>query len=67
MAWGVPPRPPSSKVQALYELCKLPENRRRAVREGAAPTLADFAAVGSARAVEVLGLLAKCREGRQQL
>ena len=22
MAWGVPPRPPSSKVQALYELCK---------------------------------------------
>jgi hypothetical protein len=22
MAWGVTPRPPSSKVQALYELCK---------------------------------------------
>ncbi|XP_062227067.1 plant cysteine oxidase 3-like isoform X2 [Phragmites australis] len=22
MAWGVPPRPPSSRVQALYELCK---------------------------------------------
>ncbi|XP_062192437.1 U-box domain-containing protein 8-like [Phragmites australis] len=52
---------------ALYELCKLPENRRRAVRAGAAPGLADFAADGSARAVEVLGLLAKCREGRQEL
>ncbi|RCV15094.1 hypothetical protein SETIT_3G030900v2 [Setaria italica] len=22
MAWGLPPRPPLSKVQALYELCK---------------------------------------------
>ncbi|CAL4996523.1 unnamed protein product [Urochloa decumbens] len=52
---------------ALYELCKLPENRRRAVREGAAPALAGFATAGSARAVEVLGLLAKCREGRQEL
>ncbi|KAF8712850.1 hypothetical protein HU200_028623 [Digitaria exilis] len=52
---------------ALYELCKLPENRRRAVREGVAPPLADFAGDGSARAVEVLGLLAKCREGRQEL
>ncbi|CAO2186884.1 unnamed protein product [Urochloa humidicola] len=52
---------------ALYELCKLPENRRRAVRESAAPALAGFAAAGSARAVEVLGLLAKCREGRQEL
>ncbi|KAL6856833.1 hypothetical protein ACP4OV_018215 [Aristida adscensionis] len=52
---------------ALFELCKLPENRRRAVRAGAAPALADLAADGSARAVEVLGLLAKCREGRQEL
>ncbi|XP_062196300.1 U-box domain-containing protein 8-like [Phragmites australis] len=52
---------------ALYELCKLPENRRRTLRAGAAPALADFAADGSARAVEVLGLLAKCREGRQEL
>ncbi|KAL6659484.1 hypothetical protein ACP70R_003524 [Stipagrostis hirtigluma subsp. patula] len=52
---------------ALFELCKLPENRRRAVRAGAAPALADLAADGSARAVEVLGLLAKSREGRQEL
>ncbi|XP_066316265.1 U-box domain-containing protein 13-like [Miscanthus floridulus] len=36
---------------ALFELCKLPENRRRAVREGATPALADFAADGSVRAV----------------
>ena len=58
------PRERREAATALYELCKLPENRRRAVRVGAAPALADFAAVGSARAVEVLGLLAKCREGR---
>ena len=61
------PRERREAATTLYELCKLPENRRRAVREGAAPALADFAAVGSARAVEVLGLLAKCCEGRQQL
>lgn len=61
------PRERREAATALYELCKLPENRRRAVREGAAPALADFAAAGSARAVEVLGLLARCREGRQEL
>ncbi|KAF0924516.1 hypothetical protein E2562_010163 [Oryza meyeriana var. granulata] len=52
---------------ALYELCKLPENRRRAVRAGAAPALADLATAGSARAAEVLGLFAKSREGRHEL
>ncbi|KAL5229888.1 hypothetical protein ABZP36_028664 [Zizania latifolia] len=51
----------------LYELCKLPENRRRAVRAGAAPALANLAAAGSARAAEVLGLFAKSRDGRQEL
>jgi hypothetical protein len=61
------PRERREAATALYELCKLPENRRRAVREGAAPALAAFAAAGSARAVEVLGLLAKFREGRQEL
>jgi len=61
------PRERREAATTLYKLCKLPDNRGRAVREGAAPALTDFAAVGSARAVEVLGLLAKCREGRQQL
>uniref|UniRef100_A0ACD5WVX1 Uncharacterized protein n=1 Tax=Avena sativa TaxID=4498 RepID=A0ACD5WVX1_AVESA len=51
----------------LYELCKLPENRRRTVRVGATPALVELAAAGSARAVEVLGLLAKNREGRQDM
>ncbi|OEL27439.1 hypothetical protein BAE44_0011541 [Dichanthelium oligosanthes] len=58
-----PPRGPRERREAataLYELCKLPENRRRVVREGVAPMLAAFTAVGSARAV-------KCREGRQEL
>ncbi|KAG8077576.1 hypothetical protein GUJ93_ZPchr0007g4114 [Zizania palustris] len=35
-----------------------PENKRRAVQAGAAPTLADLAAIGSARATGVLGLRA---------
>ncbi|XP_038988197.1 U-box domain-containing protein 8 [Phoenix dactylifera] len=52
---------------ALYELCKFPENRRRAVRAGSVPALIDLAGNGSERAVEVLGLLGKCREGREEM
>ncbi|RLM74383.1 U-box domain-containing protein 8-like [Panicum miliaceum] len=36
------PRERREAATALYEHCKLSENRRRAVREGAAPALADF-------------------------
>lgn len=43
------------------------ENCHHTVREDAASTLMDFAADGSARTVEVLGLLARCWEGRQEL
>ncbi|KQJ95012.1 U-box domain-containing protein 8 [Brachypodium distachyon] len=64
---GGAPRERREAATALYELCKLPENRRRAVRAGAAPPLVELAAAGSARAVEVLGLLAKSRECRQEL
>ncbi|KAI0495154.1 hypothetical protein KFK09_025303 [Dendrobium nobile] len=49
---------------ALYELCKFPENRRRA---GALPALVYFAGDGSERAVQVLSLIAKCREGRDAM
>ncbi|WOL04536.1 U-box domain-containing protein 8 [Canna indica] len=52
---------------ALYELCKFAENRRRAVRSGAVPPLVRFASEGSERAVRVLGLLAKCREGKDEM
>jgi len=43
MAWGVPPRPPSSKVQALYELCKRTFPSPSAAGAGASPSppLAD--------------------------
>nr|CAD1823262.1 unnamed protein product [Ananas comosus var. bracteatus] len=57
------PRERREAATALYELCKFPENRRRAVRAGAVPPLVAFAAAGSERAVEVLGLIAKCQEG----
>lgn len=52
---------------ALYELSKFPENRPRAVRSGAVPGLVSFASDGSERAVEVLELIAKCREGREAM
>ncbi|XP_020587154.1 U-box domain-containing protein 8-like [Phalaenopsis equestris] len=52
---------------ALYELCKFPENRGRAVRAVAVPALVYFAGDGSERAVQVLSLIAKCREGREAM
>ncbi|PKU76903.1 U-box domain-containing protein 8 [Dendrobium catenatum] len=52
---------------ALYELSKFPDNRPRAVRSGAVPALVSFASDGSERAVEVLGLIAKCIEGREAM
>ncbi|OEL33931.1 hypothetical protein BAE44_0005049 [Dichanthelium oligosanthes] len=61
------PREHPEAAMALSELYKLPNNRRCAVREGVASALAAFAAVGSARAIEVLGLLVKCRERHQEL
>lgn len=35
------------------------------MRSGAVPALVRFAGEGSERAVQVLGLIAKCREGRE--
>ncbi|KAG6534981.1 U-box domain-containing protein 8-like [Zingiber officinale] len=52
---------------ALYELCKFADNRRRAVRAGAVPPLVRLVREGSERAVRVLGLLAKCREGKDEM
>ncbi|KAJ4977177.1 hypothetical protein NE237_002283 [Protea cynaroides] len=52
---------------ALYTLCSFPENKRRAVEWGALPILIQMADSGVDRAVEVLGLLAKCREGREEM
>lgn len=67
LLWRGGARERREAATTLYELCKLPENRRRTVRAGAAPALVELAANGSARAVEVLGLLAKNREGRHDL
>ncbi|RWW75779.1 hypothetical protein BHE74_00016182 [Ensete ventricosum] len=52
---------------ALYELCKFAENRRRTIRAGAVPPLLRLVSEGSERAVRVLGLLAKCREGKEEM
>ncbi|KAH7545859.1 hypothetical protein FEM48_Zijuj01G0138300 [Ziziphus jujuba var. spinosa] len=52
---------------ALYAICSFPDNRRRAVQCGAVPILMRIADSGLERAVEVLGLLAKCREGREEM
>ncbi|KAI4296548.1 hypothetical protein L6164_036497 [Bauhinia variegata] len=52
---------------ALYAICSFPDNRRRAVECGAVPILLRTADSGLERAVEVLGILAKCKEGREQM
>ncbi|XP_023544487.1 U-box domain-containing protein 8-like [Cucurbita pepo subsp. pepo] len=52
---------------ALYAICSFPRNRLRAVECGVVPILLKIANSGLDRAVEVLGLLAKCREGREEM
>lgn len=52
---------------ALYAICSFPDNRRRAIECGVVPILMNVAKLGLERAVEVLGLLAKCRGGREEM
>ncbi|KAK9056358.1 hypothetical protein SSX86_027448 [Deinandra increscens subsp. villosa] len=52
---------------ALYALCSFPDNRRRAVECGAVGILVNSLNSGLERAVEVLGLLAKCKRGREEM
>ncbi|KAK1420054.1 hypothetical protein QVD17_21359 [Tagetes erecta] len=52
---------------ALYALCSFPDNRRRAVECGAVQILVNLLNLGLERAVEVLGLLAKCKRGREEM
>ncbi|KAI3716913.1 hypothetical protein L1987_68140 [Smallanthus sonchifolius] len=52
---------------ALYTLCSFPDNRRRAVESGAVEVLVNSLDSGLERAVEVLGLLAKCKRGREEM
>ncbi|KAF7803579.1 U-box domain-containing protein 8 [Senna tora] len=52
---------------ALYAICSFPDNRRRAIECGAVPILLRTVDSGLERAVEVLGILAKCKEGREQM
>ncbi|KAG4999424.1 hypothetical protein AAZX31_08G059600 [Glycine max] len=52
---------------ALYALCSFPDNRRRAVSCGAVPILLTNVGIGLERCVEVIGVLAKCKEGREQM
>ncbi|KAF7119877.1 hypothetical protein RHSIM_Rhsim13G0164000 [Rhododendron simsii] len=52
---------------ALYAICSFPGNRVRAVECGAVPVLIGLAGAGMERPVEVLSLLAKCKEGREKM
>ncbi|KAL5562381.1 hypothetical protein UlMin_032128 [Ulmus minor] len=54
-------------AKTLYAICSFPDNQRRAVQCGAVPILLRIADSGLDKAVEVMGLLAKCREGRQEM
>ncbi|KAK3035133.1 hypothetical protein RJ639_032635 [Escallonia herrerae] len=61
------PREKKEAATALYALCSFNDNRRRAVECGAVPILIGMAELGIERAVEVLGLLAKCKGGREEM
>ncbi|OAY26020.1 U-box domain-containing protein 8 [Manihot esculenta] len=52
---------------ALYAICSFPDNRRRAVECGAVPILVRIGEMGLERAVEVLSVLVKCEEGRDEM
>ncbi|XP_047308314.1 U-box domain-containing protein 8-like [Impatiens glandulifera] len=53
---------------ALYTLCCFPDNRRRTVESGAVMILMGvIAGSGLERAVQVLSLLTKCKEGREEM
>ncbi|KAG6416526.1 hypothetical protein SASPL_123958 [Salvia splendens] len=52
---------------ALFTLCSFSDNRARAIQSGAVPILIQNAASGLERAVEVLGLLAKCKLARDEM
>ncbi|XP_021902388.1 U-box domain-containing protein 8 [Carica papaya] len=52
---------------ALYTLCSFPDNRKRCVDCGAVPILIRVADSGLERAVEVLGVLVKCKDGREEM
>ncbi|OMO76659.1 Armadillo [Corchorus capsularis] len=52
---------------ALYAICSFADNRRRAIDCGAVPILMRLLDSGLERAIEVLGLLVKCKEGREEM
>lgn len=67
LLWGGNGRERKEAATALYTLCSFPDNRVRAVENRAVPILIQNANSDLERAVEVLGLLAKCKEGRQEM
>lgn len=67
LLWGGSGRERKEAATALYTLCSFPDNRVRAVQNQAVPVLIKNANLGLERSVEVLGLLAKCKEGRYEM
>nr|GMD93027.1 U-box domain-containing protein 8 [Ipomoea batatas] len=67
LLWYGNARERKEAATALYTLCSFPDNRLRAVENHAVPILIQNSNSGLERAVEVLGLLAKCKEGRQEM
>ncbi|KOM53874.1 hypothetical protein LR48_Vigan09g253300 [Vigna angularis] len=58
---------PPPSATALFALCSFPGNRSRAVECGAVSALLRSADSGLERSVEIIGVLAKCKEGREQM
>ena len=54
-------------AMAIFALCSFLDNRRRILNCGSVPILIRIANLGLERADEVLGLLAKWKEGREEM
>ncbi|XP_019175075.1 PREDICTED: U-box domain-containing protein 8 [Ipomoea nil] len=67
LLWYGNARERKEAATALYTLCSFPDNRLRAVENHAVHILIQNSNSGLERAVEVLGLLSKCKEGRQEM
>lgn len=67
LLWAGSARERKEAATALFTLCSFADNRARAVENGAVPILIQNLSSGLERAVEVLGLLAKCKKGREEM
>lgn len=67
LLWAGNARERKEAATALFTLCSFADNRARAVENQAVPILIQNLSLRLERAVEVLGLLAKSKKGREEM